>query len=69
MAGKNDPFNSGISTIHGGQMANVAPKDGFTAPPRRPVAGLAPVRYLLNSLMFSRPKCFYQSTAGSIHPR
>ena len=40
MAGK-VPYYSGISAIHGGQMAKVAPKDGFTAPSRKPA--LAPI--------------------------
>ncbi|WP_227370094.1 hypothetical protein [Halomonas sp. M20] len=35
------PCNSGISAIHGGQIAKVAPKDGFTAPSRRLAAGKA----------------------------
>ncbi len=35
------PCNSGIPAIHGGQIAKVAPRDGFTAPSRRLAAGKA----------------------------
>ncbi|MBF56595.1 exodeoxyribonuclease V subunit beta [Halomonas sp. FeN2] len=40
---ENVPDDSGIPAIHGGQMSQVAPTDGFTAPPRRLAAGEAPV--------------------------